>query len=391
MKNLNLLSLLILIMIVVGCQSPEKLMDNGDYDQVIARASKRLTGKEHKKEQYVKAIEKAFEKSVRRDMQRIEILKNSGRSSDWEKIIALAESIEMRQQRIQPFLPLIDRAGYQAEFKFVKTGEIVRYAEDAVLAELYREGQELLVQGRTGDKVSARKAYGSFDKIFDYTDLYHDSYELRSESRQLGIVRVRIMQENASRDWMPEYLAGVLLDDFPVNDGFWTQFTFDNDSSEHADLEARLIIKSIDVGPESLRRETIERSKRIENGWDYVFDERGNVAKDSLGNDIRQRRYIRVNANVFRTHQEKGGFVSAELKIINLQDGSILDSKPMSSESRFYHMGQTFAGDRRALKSRDRRFIGLIPFPSDEELIIDAAQNLKQILVKELKKNTYVI
>ena len=115
------------------------------------------------------------------------------------------------------------------------------------------------------------------------------------------------------------------------------------------------------------------------------------MAKDSLGNDIRQTRYIRVYADVFRTHQEKGGFVSAEIKIINLKDGSILASKPLGSESRFYHMGQTFVGDRRALRSRDRRFIGLLPFPSDEELIIEATQNLKPIIVQELKKNKYVI
>lgn len=387
MKTLKLLTLLIATLLIVSCQSTEKLMDNGNYDQVIALAHKKLKGKKNKKEKYVRALERAFEKAVQRDMARIEILKNNGRADDWEKIIAMAESIELRQRRIQPFLPLMDREGYQAEFKFVKTGEILDYAENAILGELYQEGNAFLERGRNGDKINARKAYRAFDKIFDYSDLYFDTDDLRKEARALGINHVRIVQENAANDWMPGYLAGILTEDFPVSDGFWTQFTFDTNSSIQADLEARIIITGMDVGPELLRQETIERSKRIEDGWDYVYDERGNVAKDSLGNDIREKRFIRVRADVIRTHQEKGGFVSAQMRITDLKDGRILVSRPINSEARFYHMGQTFSGDRRALRSRDRRFIGLQPFPSDEELIIEAAQGLKPLFIKELKES----
>ncbi|RLD19266.1 MAG: hypothetical protein DRI69_08730 [Bacteroidetes bacterium] len=387
MKTLKLLALLTVTLLIGSCQSVEKMMDNGNYDQVIALAHKRLSGKKNKKEKYVRALETAFAKSVQRDMDRIGMLRNNGRASDWEKIITLAESIEMKQRRIQPFLPLIDREGYRANFKFVKTGEILAIAEDAVLVELYQEGNALLEQGRLNDKLSARKAYRAFDKIFDYTDLYFDVIDLRKEAKELGINHVRIVQENASGDWMPSYLAGLLTQDFPVSDGFWTRFTFDGDSTVHADLEARIIITNVDVGTESLRQETIERTKRIEDGWDYVLDERGNVAKDSLGNDIREKRFIRVRANVIRTHQEKAGYVSAEMRITDLKDGHVIMSVPINSEARFYHMGQTFSGDRRALRSRERRFIGMQPFPSDEDLIIDAAQGLKPLFIKELKEN----
>ncbi len=387
MKTLKLLTLIMAILLMVSCQSVEKMMDNGNYDQVITLAHKRLNGKKKKKEKYVKALEKAFAKSVSRDMARIDILKNNGRADDLEKVIALAESIEARQRRIQPFLPLIDREGYHAEFKFVKTAVILDYAESAVLVELYREGNVLLVQGRLGDKTSARKAFRSFDKIFDYSDAYFDAGERRHEARELGISHVRIIQENASDDWMPGYLAGLLTEDFPVSDAFWTQFTFSDDSTGYADLEARITITGVDVGPESLRQEIIERSKRIEDGWDYILDERGNVAKDSLGNDIREKRYIRVRADVIRTHQEKSGFVSAQMKLTDLKDGRVLISRPINSEVRFYHMGQTFSGDRRALRSRDRRYISLQPFPSDEELIIEAAQGLKPLFINELKES----
>ncbi len=393
MKTIKMITLLIAAFLYVGCQTADKLMDDGDYDQVIALAHKKLNGKKNKKEKYVRALESAFEKAVQRDMSRIELLKQSGRASDWEKIIVLAESIERRQQKIHPMLPLLDREGYRADFRFVKTGQILDYAGKAVLVELYKEGNALLELGRNGDKLSARNAHQAFDKIFYYSDvdqrIYPDANDLRDEARNLGITYVRIIQENATNDWMPKYLNDILVEDFAVADGFWTQFTFENDSTVKADLEARFIITSVEVGSEIQRREIIERTKRIEYGWEYVYDERGNVAKDTLGSDIRQRRFIRVRADVIRTYQEKGSFVSALIKITDLNRGIVLASVPVNSNARFYHMGQTFSGDRRALRSRDRQFIELQAFPSDEQLIIEAVQNLKPMLIRELKRDVY--
>jgi len=63
MKTIKLLTLLIAAFLIVGCQTVEKLIDNGDYDQVIALAHKKLNGKKNKKEKYVKALERAFAKS----------------------------------------------------------------------------------------------------------------------------------------------------------------------------------------------------------------------------------------------------------------------------------------------------------------------------------------
>jgi hypothetical protein len=121
------------------------------------------------------------------------------------------------------------------------------------------------------------------------------------------------------------------------------------------------------------------------------LDERGNVAKDSLGNDIRQKKFIRVTADVIRTYQEKISFITAQMEITDLASGQVIVSKPLNSESRFYHVGQSYSGDRRALRSRDRRLIGLQTFPSDQDLIIEAVQSLKPLFLDELKKEEYTL
>ena len=387
LQRLQLL-FLAMVMVLAGCSSTEKMMDNGNYDRVISRAHNKLSGKKHKKDKYVMALEEAFEKATREDMKQIDQLKTRGTAADWEKIMRIASGIDRRQTLVEPYLPLIAKEGYQAKFQFVMVSEILDVAFDNVVVQLYAEGSGLLLRGRDGDKLAARDAYASFDRLIDYHEGYRDAHALRSEARELGINRVLIVQDAAKYVWIPDYIEGRILDEFPVSDGFWTQFYFKGDSVE-ADLEARFTLTGVDVGPNQLREEVLARSKRVEDGWEYVLDERGNVAKDTLGNDIRQTRYTRVRANVIRTHQEKVVRVTGQFRVVDVETGRTLKSRPLTGDARFYHRAQWFVGDERALDDRDRRYNALQPFPSDDQVVIEAADAIKPLLLKELKRKYY--
>src|SRR5690242_14483945 len=110
MKNLLLFS--ICIVMLNACASADKMLERGDYDSLINLAAKKLSGKK-KKDEYVRALESGFEKITRRNMATIESLKNSNNPEDWEDIIAIARDIQRRQDKIEPFLPLISESGYQ--------------------------------------------------------------------------------------------------------------------------------------------------------------------------------------------------------------------------------------------------------------------------------------
>src|SRR5687768_16880060 len=126
MKNLLLLA--ISIAMLSACASADKMLDRGDYDSLVNLATKKLSGKK-KKDALVLALEEGFEKITRRDMARIEALKNSDSAEDWEEIMHIARDIERRQDKIEPFLPLISETGYQAKFTFVRTDKIVTEAK----------------------------------------------------------------------------------------------------------------------------------------------------------------------------------------------------------------------------------------------------------------------
>ncbi|MDX1476156.1 MAG: hypothetical protein R3301_00575 [Saprospiraceae bacterium] len=389
--KLNIIIFMIIAGLLASCQSVEKMMDNGNYDQLIQLAQRKLSGKKEKKEKYVRALEDGFERAKERDMRRIELLKHSDDPDDWEKIIAIAERIERRQDRLQPFLPLIDRQGYKATFEFVKTHEITAYAEGQIVARLYDEGMYALERGRSGDKPAAQDAYLSFNRILKYTDRYRDVAVLRDEARQLGIVHVVIAIENQAREWMPGYIAAALTEPFYIEDRFWTRYTFAGDEGDYdADYEALLVVTDVSVGHASIHEEEIVRKREIEDGFTYVLDAQGNVAKDSLGNDIKEPKFVKVQGVVVRTHQEKLAHIRGRIKVRDLRQNMVVDTRPIHAEARFYHVGQTHYGDARALDKDDKRYIGLLPFPSDEELILEASEALKPIFMEEVERNRYI-
>ncbi|HZV45033.1 MAG TPA: hypothetical protein VFF90_11170, partial [Saprospiraceae bacterium] len=139
----NLLYFPLIALLITACTSTEKMMDKGDYDSLVFLATKKLSGNK-KKDKYVQALEKGFEKITRRDMARIESLEASNTAEDWEDILNIANEIQHRQDKIEPFLPLVSESGYKAKFTFVHTAPIISEARlNAVL--LYEKRLDDLV------------------------------------------------------------------------------------------------------------------------------------------------------------------------------------------------------------------------------------------------------
>jgi len=389
MKTTMFISSLSLFLLTMGCHSAERLVDEGRYDELLSLAERKMTGDKVKKEKHILMAEEAFAKITQRDMDRIDRLKQSNRSEDWKEIASIAERIGRRQEKLQPFLPLISENGYQAKFSFVKTQDILLHAENQIVETLYDEALGLLLNARSGDKSSAQKAYYKFDDVLRYRNAYRDASGFRDESRQLGITHVLLTVENRVRAYMPGYVASVLEESVQARNGFWTQYYTEADKTG-MDYHATFVVNAIEVGPAALREERIKRQKKIEDGWQYVLDANGNVAKDTSGNDIKKVYYAEVHAVVLKTYQEKGVVLRGFIEIRNTRDGNILETRPVLVESRFRHEAQSFFGDERALEKSDRQVVGLLPFPSDEAMMLEVVQLAQPVFTNELGKSRYL-
>jgi hypothetical protein len=140
-----------------------------------------------------------------------------------------------------------------------------------------------------------------------------------------------------------------------------------------------LNIKDIIVSPEQITKEKYTDSKEIQDGTKYVLDENGNVKKDSLGNDMREPNFITIEAEVTETRQYKEGIVGGTVEYINIETDQLEKREDISVTAFFEHFSANFNGDERALskESKERVEVNQLAFPSNESLLMDAAELLK--------------
>ena len=389
----QLLTALFLLSFLFACKAPMEMIEQGNYDKAISASLKKLRGKKKKKEKYVQGLELAFNKATQRDMSRITTLRNENRDENWEKIYTLFRQIERRQSKVQPLLPLIDKDGYQANFQFVKTTEAVAEAKREMVAHFYRQAQSYLAQAERGDKQAAREAHAKLVKIDTYYKVYKDKETLKARAADAGVSHVLIEVANATRTLLPQRLEDDLLR-FGVRDldSRWQRYYLDRANGQAIDYKVVINFTDIAVSPGEVRERIYVDEKEIDDGFDYVLDQNGNVMKDTSGNDIKLARTKIIRAEVLENHQFKTAALTGRIDFYDAREGQLMHSAPITAEAIFENYAATFNGDQRALSSQSKRRIGNapVPFPADEQLLLEAADRLKPVIKSKIKSNRLV-
>ncbi|MCP9235332.1 hypothetical protein [Lewinella sp. JB7] len=388
-----LLLLGLVVLATPACTSVQSLVEAGDYERAIAVAQRRVTGKQRKNPKYVAALEAAVNRANERDVQRAEYLKR-GSDPDWVRIHAIYDDLKRRQDALRPLLPLVDRDGRKANFRFVRVeGPLVEAGTQAA-EQLYQIARRELEAGRRGDKAAARNAFANFERMERYDRDFHDSDRLRREAEELGRVYVTVDVVNRSGAYLPAGFEDELLRiSTEEMDDRWRVFDVRPRPDRAYDYRARIVIDDIAVSPDRVSERSYREEKSIVDGEEYVLDERGNVAKDSLGNDITRPRTVIVRADILEVLQRKTAVVSGSMELYDLRRQRVVDQEELTAEANFEHYASTYRGDPRALSADSRRRIGSQPrqFPSDEQLILDAVAVLKPRLQHRLAESHRLI
>ena len=393
--HLPLLTLLLgaFLLSAPGCKSVDSLVESGNYEQAIALAQRKLTGKDKKDPKFVAALEEAVNRANERDMDQARFLQEKN-GTDWTRVHAIYDNIKRRQDALRPLLPLYDKNGRKADFRFVRAEQLLVDAEDRAADQLYAEASDLLATGRQGDKAAAREAHRTLESVERYRPDYLDTRQLLREAEELGRVYVSVDVVNESQAILPRGFEEELLRiQTSQMDDRWRVYDLRPTDERNYDYSARLVIRGIDVSPERLSERTYTDEKEITDGEEYVLDEKGNVAKDSLGNDIKQPKRVKVRAQVVEVLQQKVAVVSGSMQLYDYRLERVVDEEDITAEAQFENYASTFVGDKRALSEQSRRRIGNRPqqFPTDEQLVLDAVDVLKPILQQRLTESRRLI
>lgn len=374
----------------ISCTSIEKLVDTGQYDKAIYFATNKLSGAKVKRVEYVKGLETAFKKATDKDMAYIEKLKNEGNPESWETILSVYATISNRQESIRPLLPLTDENGKKANFLFVNTNDLEKEAKEQTINFLYSSAKDFLQEARsTKDRIPARKAYDALLRLKNYSARFMDVPQLEREARELGTTKILVNVQNYSQAVFPAGLEDEILRlGFRDLDREWQKFDAYPERNREYDLGITLILSNVQVSPGSVSEKSFSEKKEIPDGFQYVLDEKGNVKKDTAGNDIKLPKSKVIEAQILEVFQSKSAGLSGRLEVIDLHTKGVRESRDINAVAIFENRAASFKGDERALTEDTKKRLGNRPavFPTDAILLLEAARKLRPLVISELRK-----
>ncbi len=380
----RLIFLTLSIYFLSACASSEKLLQKGHYDNAIEKSIKKID-KNPNDHQESDILRKALKLANKSDEDAIQQLKLSGQPSIWESVYRHYEKLNHRQE-------LISRLPDQVLNKINFSPE--NYISDMTVAKrkaanyFDAAGKALL---RENSPVAARKAWEYFRKEKQLFPNTPNLDNLIYKALQAGKTRVLFEIKNNSHSILPEnFISSFYNLNFNRLDRRWLQFSSREDSQWPYNYVVVLNIQQIDVSPELIDRNSHMEEKTIQDGWKYLLDARGNVKKDSAGNDIKVKNFKTIRCEVTNIRMTKTARISGSLDYYNNLNNQLIKSHPVGGLFTFDYRYATVHGNPLALDSRtlDLAHRGPAPFPSNIQMISGAQGVLKSMITNYLRQDS---
>ncbi|MGB5379268.1 hypothetical protein [Muriicola sp.] len=380
-KALLYLSVIVFLIACGGVKKTQEAINTGNYQQAINSALRNLAENKDKKsnQAYVLMLEEAFSKNMERELQNISYLEKDGNPANLEAIYKGYSQLKNIQQRIRPLLPLYVRdEGRDARFNFKNFDEDIIDSKDRLSEYLFDNA--LSLYNNASNKLDYRRAYEDFRYLDEINPGFANTKEQMEMAYQKGLDFVKVKMINDTQMVIPNRLEEELLNfnTFGLDD-LWTQYHTNPLSEVTYDYEMQVAFRNINISPEQVNEKQFIKEKQVVDGYRYLEDENGNLVKDSLGNEIKVDNFKTVTCNYYQFTQQKLAQVTGTVSYIDLQTKQQLNTYPLSSEFVFQHIYANYNGDKRALDNNLVALLnlGAVPFPSNEQMVYDAGEDLK--------------
>ena len=240
------------------------------------------------------------------------------------------------------------------------------------------------------NKFDYRKAYNYLTIIENINPNYQKTRSLIELCLVKGRDNILLTILNESKSVLFEELENDILNinGYDLN-STWKSYYTKNDSFEgEYDFYIDLAFKSFVISPERLVQKDENKEKNIIDGLTYQLDEDGNVMKDSLGNDIKVDKIIKISVKTIESIQSKSAKVVAEIRFLDNKK-NIIDKFPLESEFWFRNRFLEYDGDKRVLTKDEAKLSKnrFLPFPPDEVLIFNNSENIKRKMKNIIDKS----
>ena len=379
--------LLTLALILSSCASSKKLMQRGNYDGAINKSVKELRKNPDNAKQ-ADILDRCYKIANERDNERIKFLKRENNPNNWDEVFMLYSSLQNRQSLVRTVLPLNINGRY-IEYPYVDYDAEIIAAKNKAADYFYQNAQELM---KLDTKEGYRQAYDELMKASKYTGgQYQDIDRMIEEARLKGMSRALVLVNNMTHiNLDPLFMEDLLEINTDNLESPWVEYHFrDLDDQTNYDYTIFINLESIIVSPDNVKESDQMYKKEVQDGFDYVLDAKGNVMKDTAGNDIKIPKYKTLSCTVIETHQNKSVVIEGNAEFLSNNPRKLLKREPIGAENVFDHHSARAVGDIEALDDETRKLVEseYIPFPTDMQMIFNTTQTLKPAIRDAIYRN----
>lgn len=377
---------IILAILLSGCGSSKKQLQKGNYDAAIQKAVKQLR-KDPADIKQIDILTQGYKVANDQDNERVRFLKMEGKPNNWDEIYLVYKALNDRQSLVRTVTPL-NMNGRSVDFSYVDYMPEMVNAKRKAADFYYDHGTELM---KSSIKESYRQAFAEFIRAKEYVGDYEGIDNKIQEAKLQGMSRVLISIQNSSVLKFPrEFEEDLLALDLPRLNSEWVEYHTQNlnDNAKY-DYFVNVNIKNIAVSPDnSIQRDSVIK-RDVEDGFTYVLDKKGNVMRDTLGNDIKQKKYKSLQCALVETIQSKACRIDGDVEVIQMNPNKVLKKDPIGAQSNFENISSRALGDIQALNAKqlERTKTDILPFPNDIEMVMRCSENLKLAIRGAVQNN----
>ena len=386
----NVLLIVAITIILSGCGSSKKQLEKGNYDGAIVSAVKQLR-KDPKDAKQAATLERSYNIANEQDIERIKFLKIEGKPQNWDEIYQIYKRMSDRQSLVRTVLPL-NVGSRTVDYPYVDYMVEMVAAKRKSADYYFAHGNELM---KNRQKDSYRQAYYEYVRAKEYVGDYEGIDNKIQESKYLGMSKVYVALQNTTMlKFPPDFEEDLLSVDLQALNSEWVEFhTVNLDQNAQYDYIINVNVRNIAVSPDQTAQVDSVIKRDVEDGYIYQLDTKGNVMKDTLGNDIRIKKYKTLQCALISTLQTKSCRIDGDIEIIQMNPNKILKKDPMGAQSTFENVSARAVGDIGALNASQlqKTKTQIVPFPSDIEMVIRCSESLKQAIRGSIQTNRRLI
>jgi len=376
----------ILTILMSGCGSSKKQLQKGNYDAAIDKAVKQLR-KDPKDVKQIDILVQSYKVASEQDNERVRFLKMENRPNNWDEIYLVYKSLNDRQALVRTVTPL-SANGKSYDIPYVDYVPEMVNAKRKAADFYFGHGAELM---KTNIKENYRQAFAEFVRAKNYVGDYEGIDGRIQEAKYLGMSRVFVSIQNSSILKFPkEFEQDLLALDLPSLNSEWVEYHTQNlNANTQYDYFVNVNVKNIAVSPDNTTQKDSVIKRDVEDGFTYVLDKKGNVMRDTLGNDIKLIKYKTLQCALVESVQTKACRIDGDVEVVQVNPNKVLKKDPIGAQSSFEHVSSRALGDTQALTPAllQRTKTAPVPFPTDIEMVIRCSESLKMAIRGAIQNN----